>query len=89
MAYRIEIKRSAVKALRGIQAGDPAGAKAIRVAIDDLALRPRPPEGKKLTDEENTWRIRVRGYRVLYEIYDRKVLVFVVRIQTRGGAYKK
>ncbi|MBI3271169.1 MAG: type II toxin-antitoxin system RelE/ParE family toxin [Planctomycetes bacterium] len=59
----------------------------IRPKIDALADDPRPPGVKKLVGAENRWRIRVGDYRVIYEIHDKALLVLVVRIRHRSGAY--
>jgi len=55
----------------------------------ELEENPRPPGCKKLLGEENAWRIRVGGYRVLYEIKDRVLIIHVVDIDHRKDVYKK
>ena len=49
-------------------------------AVDALSENPRPPGSKKLKGSKNKYRIRVGQYRVIYEIYDREILVLIVRI---------
>jgi mRNA interferase RelE/StbE len=56
-------------------------------AVDGLGDNPRPHGCLKLQGEENSYRIRVGVYRVIYEIHDNKVLVVVVRIKHRKDAY--
>ena len=58
----------------------------IRAAIDSLADVPRPAGCKKLTDRP-AWRIRVRDYRVLYEIDDRVIRVTVIEVGHRRDVY--
>jgi mRNA interferase RelE/StbE len=57
-------------------------------AIHGLADNPHPRGCKKLVGEENTYRIRVGEYRVIYEIHEREVLVLVVRVRHRKDVYK-
>ena len=57
-------------------------------AIDALKNNPRPPGVKKLSGQENFWRIRVGDYRVIYAIEDQMLRVFVVRLAPRGDAYR-
>lgn len=54
-----------------------------------LADHPRPRGVKKLQGFENRYRIRVGDYRVIYEIHDNVLLVLVVEVVHRGGAYRK
>jgi mRNA interferase RelE/StbE len=60
----------------------------IQPKIDALATEPRPSGVKKLKGEENTYRIRVGSYRVIYEIKDDVLLVTVIRVAGRGEVYK-
>jgi len=50
----------------------------IQTKIDDLAIEPRPNGVKKLKGEENSYRIRVGDYRVIYYIFDDVLLASVV-----------
>lgn len=57
-------------------------------AIDALEINPRPPGCIKLTGEENVWRVRVGDYRILYEIFDQRLSILIVRIANRRDAYR-
>lgn len=58
-------------------------------AIRGLAEDPRPPGAAKLTAfDPPAWRLRVGGYRIVYEIYEREVLVVVVNVAPRGEVYR-
>ncbi len=59
----------------------------VRLAIDILASNPRPPRAIKLKDSDS-YRVRVGSYRVLYKIFDRKLVVVVIRIEHRSRAYR-
>ena len=83
--YTVRITRKAQKELRKL--GQEARER-VRPAMLDLANDPRPHGVKKLSGEENLWRIRVGDYRVVYEISDGELIVLVVRIRHRSDAYR-
>jgi mRNA interferase RelE/StbE len=56
--------------------------------IHALADEPRPPDVAKLRATEDTYRIRVGDYRVVYEIHDRVLLVLVVEVAHRRDVYR-
>jgi mRNA interferase RelE/StbE len=60
----------------------------IQPKIDELAIEPRPNGVKKLQGEENSYRIRVGDYRVIYDIFDDILLVKIVDIGHRSKVYK-
>ena len=60
----------------------------IAAALLALAANPRPPGCVKLADAENLWRIRVRQYRVIYQILDDQLIVTVVKIGDRKDVYR-
>jgi mRNA interferase RelE/StbE len=82
--YAVEILRSAQRGLAKI---DQEARLRIVAAIRDLANDPRPPGSKKLAGRP-AWRIRVGSYRVIYEIYDERLLVVVVAIGHRKDVYR-
>ena len=53
----------------------------------ELASDPRP-QGFKVLQESGLCRVRVGDWRIIYSIEDDKVIVLVVRIAPRGGAYR-
>ncbi len=56
--------------------------------IDLLAENPRPPGCEKLSGTENRWRVRVGDYRIIYEVYDNRLVVLVIRIGHRREIYR-
>ena len=85
MAYSVRLTASAQKDLAAL----PKEIKSrVAVAINGLAQTPRPKGCKKLKGKDNSYRVRVGEYRILYEVYDKQLLVSVVKISSRGGAYK-
>lgn len=44
---------------------------------------------KKLKNQEETlYRLRLRSYRIIYKKYENRLVIFVVHVTTREGAYK-
>lgn len=84
MTYTVEFSPSARKMFKKL----PQDLQdRIQPKIDALAIEPRPSGVKKLKGEENTYRIRVGSYRVVYEIEDDVLLVTVIRVGGRGEVY--
>jgi mRNA interferase RelE/StbE len=87
--YDVRIARQAERGLRRIRSGDPQSYRRIVISIRALAEDPRPPAAAKLTAfEPPAWRIRVGGYRVVYEINDDQVVVVIVNVAPRGEVYR-
>lgn len=84
MIYAIDILRAAQKQLARLER-----AKQDRIieAIRSLAANPRPAGCKKLSGRP-AWRIRIGPYRVIYEIFDDRLLVLVVTIGDRKSVYR-
>ena len=57
-------------------------------AVDDLSLNPYPQGVRKLAGSEDTYRIRVGDYRVLYAIIENRFIVQVIRVGHRRDVYK-
>lgn len=84
MTYQLQIKRNAQKALAKIP---QPYQKNIINAIYRLADSPFPIACKKLTGKE-AWRIRVGDYRVIYEVKDSQLIIFVIDIGHRKEIYR-
>jgi len=82
---RVAFRRSAKKALDSFP--KPAGDR-VAIAIAGLRQQPRPSGCRKIAGSENGFRIRVGRYRVVYEVRDKELLVLVVRVAVRAGAYR-
>lgn len=84
MPYSLKIKKSALKELQRLAKPDR---KRVVDAIDKLAENPHI--GKLLKGEwAGLRRLRVGGYRIVYEINEGEVLVLVLRIAHRKNAYR-
>ena len=84
MPYRIEMKSSAQAALAKIP--QPQRGRIAR-KIDQLANNPRPHGAEKLAGASQFYRIRVGDYRIIYEVYEDYLVILVIYIGPRGGAY--
>ena len=78
--YRVEVARRAVKALARLPRREQ---QRVRAAVDLLASEPRPPGCAALVGEERAYRVRVGDYRIVYEVFDDRLLIQVIRIAHR------
>jgi mRNA interferase RelE/StbE len=83
--YAVEFAPSAARAFRKLES---AVQRRIASAIDALALRPRPAGAVKLAGGDDTFRIRVGDYRVVYIVENRILRVVIVRVAHRKEAYR-
>lgn len=86
-SYRVVIKRSAAKELQAI-AGRKDRQRLVE-RIRALAENPRPMGAEKLSGVRDKYRIRQGNYRLLYEIEDDVLTVYVVKIADRKDVYRK
>ena len=82
--YELQYKKKAIKALAKIN--EPYFSTIIKV-IEGLAENPRPLGYKKLTGRSG-YRIRVGTYRIIYDVFDNKLIVEIVNIGSRGDIYE-
>lgn len=85
MKYTVQIRPSAQKAIAKIE---KKFAQKIIERIDLLVEDPRHHGSIKLSGEENAYRTRVGKYRIVYEIFDDKVLVSVINVDHRKDVYR-
>jgi len=86
MAFsKVEISRSAVKDLRGI---DRSWIPKIIAAAEALEFNPRPPESRKLVGSKHTYRLRIGDYRMIYHIQTEPRILLVTRIRHRRDVYR-
>ena len=86
MTYRIEVKESAMREIAAMPKRDRR--RAVR-AIAALADEPRPQGVRKLTGIKDAYRLRVGDYRIIYQIADDVLTVFVVRVGNRKDIYRR
>jgi len=83
--YRVELSRAAEKAIRGLERK-----MQVRIAsrIRQLGENPRPHDAKKLRGEQGVYRVREGDYRILYEIFDKKLLIYLLQVGHRREIYR-
>jgi len=82
--YKILIKRSIEKDLLKIPKKD---VKKILEIIESLAEDPYPSNVKKLSHQEK-YRIRYRQYRILYQIENDILTIYIIKIAHIKDVYK-
>jgi len=83
--YTISYSRATLKTLRRIPADT---ARLIRSKLTELSAAPSTMRNvKKLTGSPG-YRLRVGGWRVVYTIDHGRLVVAVIKIDSRGGVYK-
>ena len=85
MAYSIFV---APPAERQLKAFAPTIQKRLVRRLKSLRDAPRPQSVKKLTGEDDLYRIREGDYRIIYRIRDKKLIVLVVKIGDRKDVYR-
>ena len=86
-SYKILIKKSAAKELESV-AGKKDRSR-ITQRILALAENPRPVGVEKLSGTSEKYRIRQGNFRILYEIQDDVLIVYIVQIGDRKEVYRR
>ncbi len=84
--YVIEFSSHAARDFRKLTRKD---LERLAPKINALSDDPRPNGVEKIEGEENQYRIRVGGFRVIYAIFDNRLVVLVLRIGKRSDIYRK
>lgn len=85
MKYKVIIKRTAQKEIKSLP---KSVIKRVVIKIQDLANNPRPSGSKKIVGTNDTWRVRVGNYRIIYDVFDEVLVVEVIAVSHRKDAYK-
>ncbi len=85
-SYRIEIKPSALKELEKLPRQVILRAIA---AIKGLGENPYPPGVKKLSGFDHTYRVRVGDYRIMYDIFEDRLIIEIIRVKHRKDVYRR
>lgn len=85
MKYRIEVKRSAAKALKKIPKPERMS---ISKKIDSLAEKLPNPDITKMKGNNPFHKVRIGNYRIIYEIQDDALLILIVKIGHRKDIYR-
>jgi len=82
--YRIELAPAARRQFKKLPKDIK---KKIAKAIDKLETDPYPDGVKKLTNEDDLYRVRVGDYRIVYHISNKELLILIVRVRHRKDVY--
>ncbi len=88
MAYEVLLHRGVLKRLR--DAPENVRGK-FRELVEELRFNPIPSEKfdiKKLKGRENTFRVRLGSYRVIYELQRDKLLILIIKFGKRENVYE-
>ena len=85
MSYEVKFSKGAKKQFRKLPLDVQ---QRIQTKINDLAIEPRPNGVKKLQGDDNSYRLRVGDYRVIYEVVDNVLIVTVIKVGHRSDIYK-
>jgi len=87
MSYTVKIRRQAKQKLGSLPRPER---QRIAEKIHKLGLNPDDEEldVKKLEGEEDLFRLRVGGWRVIFDRHDELKIIAIVKIKPRGDAYK-
>lgn len=83
MVYEVRIKPSAEKELKKLPKKEY-----LRILSSLAAISNDPLLGKKLEGEyKSCYSLRIWPYRIIYQIYQKELLIIVIRIGHRQGVY--
>ena len=85
-SYSVRIKKSATKELEELPKQDR---QRIVERVRALSENPPPAGAEKLAGESDRYRLRQGSYRILYEIEDEMLTVYVVKIGHRKAVYRR
>lgn len=85
--YDLEIDKKTLKELKKIPKSDQ---EKIMKKMSALQTDPRPVGYEPLHGKlSNYYRIRFGNYRIVYEVFDKKLIILIVKVEGRGSVYKK
>lgn len=91
MAYHVEITPAADRQIGKIR--NATARNAVLDCIASLAADARPGHARKMDTgrpSDNLWRVDVgHGWRVIYQIIDKRALVLVVKVGDRKEVYRR
>lgn len=85
MIYKVEFSKSATKSLDDLP---KAELKKTSKRIDMLSSNPFPPKSEKLEGEIGIYRVRQGDYRILYSVFENKLVILILKIGRRREIYR-
>jgi len=85
LKYRVEVTKSAAKALKKIPKSDQ---NRIIAKIDALAIELPDPDITKMKGNNPFHKMRIGNYRIIYEIQNKTMVILIVKIGHRKDIYR-
>lgn len=79
--YHVEVSKQAERQISKLPKRDK---QTVLDTIISLADNPRPHGYKKLEYHAEYFRFRVGNYRIIYQIHDKQLFVFIVEVKRRN-----
>lgn len=86
MRYSIEFRPAVLKSMKRLPKRD---LRRIKKKVDDLAENLPDPATTKMKGNNTFHKIRVGGYRIVYEIHQDRLVILVVKVGHRKDVYKR
>ncbi len=86
MKYFVEFRPTVLKSLKRLSKKD---LRRIKKRVDGLAENLPDPNTTKMKGANAFHKIRSGDYRIIYEIYDDRLVILVVKIGHRKDVYKR
>ncbi len=80
MSWEVKITKSALKTMKRFPKKD---ASRLLFVLKEFQANPYQGDIGKIRDEDNVWRRRVGGYRILYEVAPSRKSVEIFRVERR------
>ena len=84
--YVVRLRKRVVKEIEALPRRER---ERIMEAISELETVPFPHGCKKLQGHENSFRIRIGDYRIVYSVYQSELVVEVLKVGHRRDVYEK
>ena len=85
MKYRIEFSPTAERQFKKLTKEVQAR---LKHRIDILAENPFPRGVKKLSAEEDLYRLRIGDYRIIYQVQGKALLILILKLGHRKNVYR-
>jgi mRNA interferase RelE/StbE len=82
--YKVLLKKPAEKYLNKLSG---KMYRAVRIKIEELKTNPLPGDAIPLKGYSLTYRIRLGDIRIIYEVYQDKLIILIIDIGPRGQVY--
>jgi len=83
--YKVEFKHKAIKQLKKLP---KPTIKKIADCVDKLMVDAYPNGCKKLVGTESSYRIRIGHYRVVYSVFENRLIIQIIKIGHRRDIYR-